>query len=87
MTSFFVAPVVRADCECGYASTIGTLSNSFLFTDLIETDFLHLQNVSLDTDWKRQNFSVTPAAGRGPYGMNYTINNVVSNPILNPRNW
>lgn len=59
----------------------------FLFTDVIESDFLHIKNVSLDTDWRRQNFSVTPEAGRGPYGMNFSIQNVQSNPILDANNW
>jgi hypothetical protein len=59
----------------------------FLFTDVIESDFLHIKNLTLDTDWRRQNFSVTPEAGRGPYGMNFSIQNVVSNPILDANNW
>jgi hypothetical protein len=59
----------------------------FLFTDIVESDFLHIKNVSLDTDWKRQNFSETAEAGRGPYGMNFSIQNVQSNPILDANNW
>ncbi|TVY80537.1 Beta-glucanase [Lachnellula suecica] len=86
---FLVVPAV-ADCECGYTAPIGSASmpvSNFTFTDIIESDFVHIKNISLDTDWKRQSFAVTPAAGRGPYGMNYTVNNVISNPILDVNNW
>ncbi|TVY52385.1 Beta-glucanase [Lachnellula cervina] len=87
--SCLVAPSA-GNCECGYTAAIGssTLQTSnFLFTDLIESDFLHIKNISLDTDWRRQSFAVTPEAGRGPYGMNFTVNNVFSNPIPDLNNW
>ncbi|TAQ88366.1 hypothetical protein B7494_g3312 [Chlorociboria aeruginascens] len=84
---FWVA-TTTGSCECGYAATIGsTPTTPYVFTDLIESDFLHLRNISLDTDWKRQEFPVTPAAGRGPFGMNYTTLNVVSNPIRDHANF
>jgi hypothetical protein len=70
LIALLVAPST-ADCECGYTAAIGASdmqTSNFLFTDIIESDFLHIKNVSLDTDWKRQNFTVTPEAGRGPYG-------------------
>ena len=79
--------LVGADCECGYTSPIDNATIPALFTDLIESDFLHIRNISLDTDWRRQEYNVTAAAGRGPYGMNFTIQNVVSNPILDANNW
>ena len=78
---------VTANCECGYQLTINNASTPSTFTDLIESDFLHLTNISMDTDWRRQEFQVTAAAGRGPYGMNFTVQNVISNPILNASNW
>ena len=70
-----VAPSA-GNCECGYTAAIGSSSlqtSSFLFTDIIESDFLHIANISLDTDWRRQNFTVTPEAGRGPYGTCHTF--------------
>jgi len=85
VSSVFVA-TIKADCECGYSSKIGN-DGTYLFTDLIESDFLHLANISSDTDWRRQSFSVTAATGRGPYGMNFSIDNVASNPILDPNTW
>ncbi|KAH6680812.1 glycoside hydrolase family 16 protein [Halenospora varia] len=81
---------VAADCECGYTATIGTSASSlssYLFTDLLESDFLHIANITQDTDWKPQNFTVTAAAGRGPYGMNHTVKNVVANGIPDINNW
>ena len=67
MISFFCVPAV-ALCECGYRSNVGALNSQFTFTDLIESDFLHIRDVALDTDWQRQSFTKTPEAGRGPYG-------------------
>lgn len=72
---------VNADCECGYSQSInGTF---YVFTDLLESDFLHLANISLDTDWRRQGFNVTPAVARGPYGESLQVSQVVSNPLVN----
>lgn len=81
----FLTSLVAADCECGYTATVD--SSTFLFSDVLESDFMHIQDIAQDTDWRRQNFSVTDVVGRGPYGMNFTIDNVVSNPILNQTNW
>jgi hypothetical protein len=86
MIACFVA-LVQADCLCGYQASINNSTTPTLFTDLIESDFLHLRNITLDTDWRPQEFSVTAASGRGPYGMNFTVSNVVSNPVLDANNW
>ena len=79
--------LVTADCECGYSTNVDGSRSPYLFTDILESDFLHIRNISYDTDWRRQEFSVTAAAGRGLYGMNYTVANVVSNPIANLTQW
>jgi len=76
-------PIVAANCECGYTSLVGNDTAPYLFTDVIESDFLHRHNITLDTDWKPQNFTVSAAAGRGPYGMNFTLADVNTNPISN----
>ncbi|KAF7862776.1 hypothetical protein EAF04_007648 [Stromatinia cepivora] len=90
----FILPMVLsfasyaiADCECGYSSSIGDSVKPYIFTDLIESDFLHIPNITLDTDWRRQQFNMSAAAGRGPYGMNYSIEQVASNPILDENTW
>ena len=73
--------LVYANCECGYTV------NSTLYTDLIETDFLHLANITTNTDWQPQNYTVTPALARGPYGKNATLSDVVANPLKNKYDW
>lgn len=82
-----IAGYATADCECGYSSTIDNSAEPYIFTDLIESDFLHLPNITQDTDWRRQSFNKTAAEGRGPYGMNYNIAQVTSNPILDENTW
>ncbi|PMD41414.1 glycoside hydrolase family 16 protein [Hyaloscypha variabilis F] len=63
------------------------LDNSYVFTDLIETDAFHIKNIHDDTDWSIQNYNVSASSARGPYGMNFTGLNAVSNPIMNSSNW
>ena len=70
-----------ASCQCGY-----TLNTTF-YTDLLETDFLHLPNITLDTDWQPQNYTVTPATARGPFGKNASLSNVLSNPLKSKYDW
>jgi len=79
VATLLLARVVTANCECGY--TVG----SSLYTELLETDFLHT-NVSVDPDWAPQNYTVTPAASNGPYGKNASVTNVVSN-LLPANDW
>lgn len=43
-------------------------ATSHVWTDLLETDFLHLDDIAKDTDWQRQNYSVTAQSARGPFG-------------------
>lgn len=76
-----LAHFVHSDCECGYTV------NSTLYTDLIETDFLHLANINTDTDWQPQNYTVTPELARGPYGKNASLSNIVANPLKSQYDW
>src|SRR5438045_5434188 len=73
--------LARCDCECGYVSVIN--GTSYLFTDLLESDFRHIRNISLDTDWSRQEYNVTAAVARGPFGESPRVSQVISNPLLN----
>lgn len=81
ITALLLTPLVHANCECGYTV------NSTLYTDLIETDFLHLADITTDTDWQAQNYTVTPALARGPYGKNASLSNVVANPLKSKYDW
>jgi len=76
-----LAPLIQAKCECGY-----TL-NTTLYTDILETDFLHLLNVTEDMDWQPQKYTVTPENARGPYGKNASLANVLANPLKSQYDW
>lgn len=71
----FFYTLVEADCECGY--TVG----SNVYTDLLESDFRRDKNISINTDWAPQLYTVDAALARGPYGKNTSLANVVSNPL------
>jgi hypothetical protein len=71
-------PFVLADCECGYSDVVGSSGETYVFTDLIETDFT-ITEISLDTDWQRQAFNVSATQARGQYGEMMAISNVVTN--------
>ena len=79
--STLLISLARADCECGYTV------NSTLYTDLIESDFLHLQNITTDTDWIRQEYQVSAELARGPYGKDAQQKNVVTNPLKSQYDW
>ncbi|RPA93521.1 concanavalin A-like lectin/glucanase [Choiromyces venosus 120613-1] len=73
---FIGGPVANADCECGYSL------NSTVFTDLIESDFTFLKNITQDTDWVVQEWKVDKEASKGPYGRKTQAKNVISNPSI-----
>ncbi|KAH0548009.1 hypothetical protein GP486_008249 [Trichoglossum hirsutum] len=52
-----------------------------VFTDLLETNWQHIKNVTLDTDWQPQAFNVSAGDSHGPYGRAARVSNVVSNPL------
>ena len=81
LLSLLLATLVRADCECGYTV------NSTLYTDLLEADFLHLTNITNNTDWLPQKYQITPAVARGPFGKDASPNNVVPNPLASKYDW
>lgn len=70
--------LVLADCECGY------LVDDALYTDLIETDFLHTATIS--GDWEREDF-VRPSNNENPYGRHALVDNVVANPLTSKDAW
>lgn len=79
--SVLLPTLVRANCECGYTV------RSTLYTELLETDFLHLTNITNNTDWLPQKYQITPALARGPFGKDASPSNVVSNPLANKYDW
>lgn len=91
--------LASASCECGY--TIGSTetnnaNRSFaLFTDLLESDFLHLYTLptsvsssdSKAVGWTPQAYNISPTAARGPYGKSAEVDNVVLNPLNSTYDW
>ncbi|KAK3401137.1 concanavalin A-like lectin/glucanase domain-containing protein [Sordaria brevicollis] len=70
---------VLADCECGYKSD--SLDGSYdqnAFTDLIETNFARMPDITLNTDWRRQEFNVTKTKARGEYGQMFYVKDDVA---------
>lgn len=86
-----------ASCECGYTLNSTTEPNTSytLFTDLLETDFLHLYTLpdsisvpaSKQIGWAPQAYNVSPVAARGPYGKSAEVGNVVLNPLNDTYDW
>ncbi|KAI9816885.1 MAG: hypothetical protein M1827_001530 [Pycnora praestabilis] len=82
--SFFalLGPIfVSANCQCGYSVNATSSPDHTIYTDLLESDFLHLQNITWDTDWVPQAYNVSAADARGPYGKLAELSNVIANPI------
>jgi hypothetical protein len=67
---------VHADCECGYAVTDDRGDSRHVFTDLIESDFAALPDISINTDWARQAFNMTATTARGKSGEMFTVEDV-----------
>ncbi|KAF2104921.1 concanavalin A-like lectin/glucanase [Rhizodiscina lignyota] len=88
-----LTPFVRAICECGYAVNSTSSSSYASFTEIQETDFLHLGQDALsynnreETGWAMQVYNVTPKAARGPYGKAAMGSNVIVNPMKNQYDW
>jgi hypothetical protein len=68
-----------AECECGYSATVAdTTGAQVVFTDLLETDFTQVLNLTQNTDWKKQQFNVSSTQGRGTYGKMFLPSNVIT---------
>ncbi|KAL8671801.1 MAG: hypothetical protein Q9168_003707 [Polycauliona sp. 1 TL-2023] len=74
------ASVAWADCECGYTV------NGTLYTDLLETDFLHTKNVN-ESGWISQVYTVQSADARGPFGKDAEAKQLVANPLKSRYDW
>ncbi|KAF2746104.1 glycoside hydrolase family 16 protein [Sporormia fimetaria CBS 119925] len=77
---------VRADCECGYS--LKSDNDFAVFTDLIETDFLHASGENLtEYGWRPQEYDVPAPTSRGPLGKRFRVDNLVPNPLKNETGW
>ncbi|KAI1212223.1 glycoside hydrolase family 16 protein [Annulohypoxylon truncatum] len=77
-----------ADCECGYSIITTSDNKRYLFTDILESDFIHLDITDGsqkygEYGWARQDFNMSSEVARGPYGESYSPQNAISNNIAN----
>lgn len=72
----------QGSCQCGFSVTSrDNETDSWLFTEMIETDFSTVQDMTTMTDWVRQEYNVSAEEGRGEYGKAFVTNNV--EPMIN----
>ncbi|KAL9024794.1 MAG: hypothetical protein Q9196_006255, partial [Gyalolechia fulgens] len=71
---------VSAACECGYSTHSIKSNENEVYTDVLETDFLHLPNFSEQEDWNRQVWSIPPV-GTAHWGRNMTLDTVQPNAL------
>lgn len=77
-----IISTASAKCECGY--TIDDGGRSWTFTDMLESDLVHLDLKQPGLEygelgWAPQQFNLSKATGRGPFGEIYSVENVRSN--------
>lgn len=84
---------MQASCDCGYTVNATSDDSYAVFTELLETDFLHLQEDAFDWDkrnatgWSYQVYNMTAQDARGPYGKTVESRNVVLNPMKSIWDW
>lgn len=71
-------PAVKAECECGYATTVGDSKQKTVFTELLESDFTRVNTIGGETNWMLPSFNVTKEQTHGIYGLNFRPSNVVT---------
>jgi hypothetical protein len=66
-----------ARCECGYSiADPDNDASTLVFTDMLETDFTKLDNITLSRHWERMEFNVSAEDGRGKYGKRFMRDNI-----------
>lgn len=84
-----LAAHAAADCACGYTVNKTVEPDYAIFTDMIETDFLHTYDFAYDTahsiGWIPQTYNQTNISA--PYGQAKMADNVVTNPLASIWDW
>jgi hypothetical protein len=63
-------------------------SDSAVFTDLLENDFLHIDADNItEYGWRPQEYKVDSKASRGPFGKEFLVKNVETNPLKDDSKW
>ncbi|CAI4219495.1 unnamed protein product [Parascedosporium putredinis] len=73
-----LVPTAEADCECGYATSVGGAKERTVFTELLESDFTRLSNFGSETNWMLPSFNITKEETHGIYGLNFRPSNVIN---------
>ncbi|GAW26344.1 putative glycoside hydrolase family 16 protein [Rosellinia necatrix] len=90
---FAVLPLLfgpaSGDCECGYSMTAGSDGTQHVFTDIHETDFVHVDITGDGTGgarhgWAPQGYNISSQVSRGPFGESFDVQNAMSNTIKDP---
>ncbi|KAL6695284.1 glycoside hydrolase family 16 protein [Trichoderma pleuroticola] len=79
--------LVAADCECGFITQSsgnqtrngtgsGDEHGQLFFTNMMESKFFEMRDISRDGTWRRQQYNVSARAGRGEYGKSFALDNV-----------
>ncbi|KAI1862558.1 hypothetical protein JX265_009272 [Neoarthrinium moseri] len=83
-----------ANCECGYSVTTGGNdedASTQLFTDLLESDFVHVDYVGADSQgrkgWAAQEYNKSGTDARGPYGEAFVLENVKGSLLADAGAW
>ncbi|KAL8735451.1 MAG: hypothetical protein Q9181_002832 [Wetmoreana brouardii] len=79
-SALLVGSTAWADCECGYTV------NGTLYTDLIESDFLHIKNIN-ESGWIAQTYTSDPKMARGTFGKDANPKQIVMNPLKSRYDW
>ncbi|KAH7083671.1 concanavalin A-like lectin/glucanase domain-containing protein [Paraphoma chrysanthemicola] len=83
-----VSRFTNAACECGYSLNKTSDASHAVFTELIENDFLHTSTKNLtEYGWRPQLYNVTAKNARGPFGKDFELENVVTNPLRDSNAW
>lgn len=78
----------NAACECGYSVNKTTDATFALYTELMENDFLHTKTENISRNgWQAQEYNVSSEAARGPYGKQFFVENIQTNPFKDSDAW
>ena len=72
--------LVLADCECGYSVNATNSPEYGVYTEVLESDFFHLKDITKNTDWITNVYTTNPDAAN-PYGQNASAANLIDNYI------
>lgn len=75
-----IPQLVSAACECGYSTHSIKTNENEVWTDVLETDFLHTGDFTAQHDWNRQVWNIPPV-GTAHWGRNMTLDSVQPNPL------